>query len=98
MVEVKPQKAKDVMRVLRAQGIIATWDDDGTAPEDVKVVVRLDGEAEARRLWRKSEEEEREARLTLDRAAARKREAVAVLRHQHHDSASDTARVLGGAR
>ena len=38
------------------------------------------------------------ARTALDRAAARRREAVALLREQHHYSASDTARALGVSR
>ena len=38
------------------------------------------------------------ARTALDRAGARRREAVALLREQHHYSASDTARALGVSR
>ena len=38
------------------------------------------------------------ARTALDRAAARRREAVALLREQHHYSAFDTARALGVSR
>ena len=38
------------------------------------------------------------ARTALDRAAARQREVVALLREQHHYSASDTARALGVSR
>ena len=38
------------------------------------------------------------ARTAPDRAGARRREAVALLREQHHYSASDTARALGVSR
>lgn len=81
-----------------ARGIIIAWDEDGPAEEDVRVAVRLDGEAEARRIWEESEAEEQAARVALDHAAARKREAVALLREKRNYSAADTARVLGVTR
>lgn len=81
-----------------ARGIIAAWNEDGPAYEDVSVSVRLDGEAEARRLWEESEAEERAARQALDHAAARKREAVALLRGKKRYSAAEAARVLGVTR
>ncbi|WP_269929312.1 XRE family transcriptional regulator [Kocuria massiliensis] len=81
-----------------ARGIIAAWNENGPAADDVRVQVRLDGEAEARRIWEESEAEERTARAALDHAAARKREAVAMLREGKSYSANDTARVLGVTR
>jgi hypothetical protein len=81
-----------------ARGILAAWDEDGPAEDEVRVRVRLDGEAEARRIWEKGEEEERAARAALEHAAACKRDAVAMLRDEKHYSAADTARVLGVSR
>ncbi|MCP3425593.1 XRE family transcriptional regulator [Rothia sp. AR01] len=81
-----------------ARGIITAWDEDGPAEEDIGVSVRLDGEAEARRIWDEGEEEERAARAALDHAGARKREAVSMLRETKHYSAAETARVLGVTR
>ncbi|RLP06437.1 XRE family transcriptional regulator [Propionibacterium australiense] len=81
-----------------SRSIIAMWDEDGPDEADVHVTVRLEGEAEARRIWEQSEAEERAARAALDRAAARRREAVALLRDKQHYSAADAARVLGVSR
>lgn len=81
-----------------ARGIITAWDEDGPDENAFKVHVRLDGEADARRMWEEGEEEERQARKVLDHAAARKREAVTLLRVEKKYSASDTARVLGVTR
>jgi hypothetical protein len=81
-----------------ARGIIAAWEEDGPAEEDIEVTVRFDGEAEARRLWDQSEQEERVARLALEEAAEHKRQAVATLREQHHYGATDAANILGVSR
>lgn len=81
-----------------ARGIIAAWDEDGPDEDALEVQVRLDGEAEARRIWEEGEEEERQARKALDHAAARKREAITLLRSDRKYSANDTARVLGVTR
>lgn len=81
-----------------ARGIITAWDEDGPDEKAFKVHVRLDGEADARRMWEEGEEEERQARKVLDHAATRKREAVTLLRVEKKYSANDTARVLGVTR
>ncbi|WP_454932362.1 XRE family transcriptional regulator [Actinomyces oricola] len=81
-----------------ARGIISAWNESEPAPHDVRVTVRLDGEAEARRIWQEAQEQEDAARSALDAAAARRREAVALLRDKQHYSASDAARVLGVTR
>lgn len=81
-----------------ARGIIAAWDADGPAADDVRVRVQLDGEADARRIWEEGEAQEREARQALERAAARRREAVALLRQEKGYSAAQTAQVLGVSR
>lgn len=80
-----------------ARGIIAAWNEDGPEADDVQVTVHLDGEAEAQRVWAEGEAAERAARQALARAAARKREAVSLLRDDHHYSA-EAARVLGVTR
>lgn len=81
-----------------ARGIITAWDEDGPDEKAFKVHVRLDGEADARRMWEEGEEEEHQARKVLDHAATRKREAVTLLRVEKKYSANDTARVLGVTR
>lgn len=81
-----------------ARGIIAAWDEHGPDEDAFGVQVRLDGEEEARRIWEEGEEEERQARKALDHAAARKREAITLLRGDRKYSANDTARVLGVTR
>lgn len=81
-----------------ARGIIAAWEEDGPDPEDVSVSVRVDGEAEARRLWEQGDADEQAARAALEHAAAQRRAAVALLREERHYSAADTARVLGVSR
>jgi len=94
-----PGAAEQVTRLAdvgpTASSIIAMWDEDGPDEADVHVTVRLEGEAEARRIWEQSEVAEGAARAALDRAAARRREAVALLRDEQHYSAADAAPVLG---
>jgi hypothetical protein len=55
----------------------------------------LGGEAEARGIWKEGEAEERAAREVLDHVAARRREAVAVLREEQRQRASDRAQMSG---
>lgn len=81
-----------------ARGIIAAWDEDGPDEDSFTVQVRLDGEAEAQSIWQEGTEEEHHAREALEHAAARKREAIALLRVKRKYSAADTARVLGVTR
>jgi DNA-directed RNA polymerase specialized sigma24 family protein len=49
-------------------------------------------------MWQEGAEEEHHAREALEHAAARKREAIALLRIEKKYSANDTARVLGVTR
>ena len=81
-----------------ARGIITAWDEDGPDEKAFTRHVRMDGEADARRMWEEGEEEEHQARKVLDHAATRKREAVTLLRVEKKYSATDTARVLGVTR
>lgn len=65
---------------------------------DVRVSVRLDGEAKDRPIREGDEEEECSVRTALDHAAALKREAVSVLRDERKCSAADTACVRDSTR
>ena len=81
-----------------ARGIIAAWGEDGPSEEDLRVTVRVDGEAEAVRMWQEAQNQEDAARSALDAAAARRRDAVALLREKQNYSAAEAARVLGVTR
>lgn len=81
-----------------ARGIIAAWDEDGPEFDAVRVRVRLDGEAEALRLWAEAEAEEQAARQALQHAADRRREAVTMLRTDKLYSAADVSQILGVSR